>query len=295
MRLDTVKGCVLVRLDYGNTEEGPLMAGKGKSRMSFWRCGRVALLAVAAVWLLSVQGTESAALRLHLLDHFIAQVPGEVTAGVEFPVSITFVDSYGDPMADDWEPENAVTLQASRPASIQPPVLTAVNYVPGFTYRVRTEKAGDMSLFLRDAKGRLLAQWDLTVRPEKPEDSSGKVTAGGSASGEETMRPDVLDRIDILEDDTGALVTFSTNGMTDYTVNTSAKLSRKWIDIDFPSLVADLTEINGRRGKIVGEVSVGPNEGSENGVTVSVEILPARIGYDVFLKGQDVVLKVSKQ
>jgi hypothetical protein len=110
-----------------------------------------------------------------------------------------------------------------------------------------------------------------------------------------TLRPGILDRIAVVEEEGKALVTFSTNGMTDYNVTTSAKLSRKWIDIEFPDMAVDLPDRIGGGGKIVGEVYVEPSVGDGRGVTVSIEILPTRIGYDVYQEGQDLVLKVNKQ
>jgi hypothetical protein len=101
--------------------------------------------------------------------------------------------------------------------------------------------------------------------------------------------------IGVEEDEARALVTFSTNGMTDYNVTTSAKLSRKWIDIEFTNMEADLPDRIGGGEKIVGEVYVEPSMGEGRGVRISIEILPTRIGYDVYQEGQSLVLKVNKQ
>ncbi len=91
------------------------------------------------------------------------------------------------------------------------------------------------------------------------------------------------------------MVTFSTNGMTDYNVTTSAKLSRKWIDIEFPDMKVDLPDRIVGGEKIVGEVYIEPSVSGGTGVRVSVEILPVRIGYDVYQEGQSLILKVNMQ
>lgn len=109
------------------------------------------------------------------------------------------------------------------------------------------------------------------------------------------LRPGILDRIAVVEEESKALITFSTNGMTDYNVTTSAKLSRKWIDIEFPDMAVDLPDRIGGGEKIVGEIYVEPSVGDGRGVRVSIEILPTRIGYDVYQEGQSIVLKVNKQ
>jgi S-adenosylmethionine hydrolase len=118
--------------------------------------------------------------------------------------------------------------------------------------------------------------------------------APGDAS-KKPLRPGLLDRIVVVEEESKALVTFSTNGMTDYNVTTSAKLSRKWIDIEFPDMAVDLPDRIGGGEKIVGEVYVEPSVGDGRGVRVSIEILPTRIGYDVYQEGHSIVLKVNKQ
>jgi len=109
------------------------------------------------------------------------------------------------------------------------------------------------------------------------------------------MRPGILDSIAVQESQRQALVTFSTNGMTSYNVTTSAKLSRKWIDIEFPDMAVDLPDRIGGGDKIVGEIYVEPSMGDGRGIRVSIEILPTRIGYDVYQEGRSLVLKVSKQ
>jgi hypothetical protein len=119
--------------------------------------------------------------------------------------------------------------------------------------------------------------------------------APSRSPGIPALRPGILDGIKVIEEGNKALVTFATNGMTDYNVTTSAKLSRKWIDIDFPDMKVDLPGRIGGGEEIVGEVYVVPSEDGGPGVKVSVEILPTRIGYDVYQEGQSLVLKVSKQ
>lgn len=355
--------------------------------------GCLAVLAVVCGLLLAAGGAECADLRQTVFNRIVAKVPKEIAAGVEFPVSITFVDSQGNPMADGWKPESSLTLQTSQPTSIQPPVLTPGNYVPGFTYRVRTEKAGEMTLFLRDDHGWVLHQWSLTIKPGRPVkllvdipsrveagetitmvlqalDEYGNIVSGyepgtdtlevkgggvsimgegrsrsgdvfeipvkfrefgshsisvrdrnkgieGSAASmaitsatsdhfdttttdkpaaaKRVQRPGVLDAIYIVEDGKKALVTFSTNGVTEYSVVTSAKRSRKWINIEFPSLKIDLPGRVVGGEKIVGGVSVESTEGGQPGVKVSVEVLPAGVSYDVYRKGQGVVLEVSER
>ncbi len=109
------------------------------------------------------------------------------------------------------------------------------------------------------------------------------------------LRPGILDEVAVSEEDGKARVTFATNGMTDYTVTTSAKLSRKWIDIDFPNVGADLPDRIRGGEKIIGEVYVQQPAPNGQGVRVSVEILSVRIGYNVFQEGDSIVLKVTAQ
>ena len=136
--------------------------------MSFRRAGCLAVLAVASVISLTVNSAECITIKPAVFDHIEANVPDEVMAGVEFEVAVTFVDRYGNPMADNWKPETSLTLNVSQPASVQPSVLTPENYVPGFTYSVRTEKMGNLTLSLRDVKGKVLDQWDLTIKSGRP-------------------------------------------------------------------------------------------------------------------------------
>jgi hypothetical protein len=108
------------------------------------------------------------------------------------------------------------------------------------------------------------------------------------------LRPGVLNDVDVNEVKNVARVVFSTNGMTDYTVTTSAKLSRKWIDIEFPEIAPDLPDRLTGGENIVGEIYVEKLP-SNRGVKVSVEILPVRIGYDVYQEGNSIVLKITQQ
>jgi hypothetical protein len=108
------------------------------------------------------------------------------------------------------------------------------------------------------------------------------------------LRPGVLNDVDVNEVKNVARVVFSTNGMTDYTVTTSAKLSRKWIDIEFPEIAPDLPDRLTGGENIVGEIYVEKLP-SNRGVRVSVEILPVRIGYDVYQEGNSIVLKITQQ
>ena len=104
----------------------------------------------------------------------------------------------------------------------------------------------------------------------------------------------MLDGLTVKESDQGAFIVFSTNGMTDYNVTTSAKLSRKWIDIEFPEITPDLPERIAGGEDVVGELYVEKTS-SGRGVKISVEILPVRIGYDVYQEGNNLVLKVTRQ
>ena len=136
--------------------------------MSFRRAGCLAVLAVAIVISLTVNRAECITVRPALFDHIEASVPQEVMAGVEFEVAVTFVDRYGNSMADNWKPETSLTLNVSQPASVQPSVLSPENYVPGFTFSVHTEKMGNLTLSLRDAKGKVFDQWELTIKSGRP-------------------------------------------------------------------------------------------------------------------------------
>jgi outer membrane biosynthesis protein TonB len=108
------------------------------------------------------------------------------------------------------------------------------------------------------------------------------------------LRPGMLDGVTVNENSDGARIVFSTNGMTNYNVTTSAKLSRKWIDIEFTEISPDLPDRLSGGEKVVGEIYV-ERSASGRGVKVSVEILPVRIGYDVYQEGSDLVLKVTGQ
>lgn len=136
--------------------------------MSFRRAGCLVVLAVSWVMIFSVHSAESITIKPAAFDHIQARVPEVVMAGVEFEVAVTFVDRYGNPMAESWRPETSLTLRVSQPASVQPSVLSPENYVPGFKYSVRTEKMGELTLSLVDEKGRVLDQWALTIKSGRP-------------------------------------------------------------------------------------------------------------------------------
>ena len=136
--------------------------------MSLRRTGCLAVLAVVSVLLFTVNNAECITVRPAAFDHLRASVPDEVMAGVEFEVKVTFVDRYGNTMADTWKPETSLTLNVSQPASVQPPILTPENYVPGFTFSVHTEKMGELTLSLRDDKSRVLDQWNLKIKSGRP-------------------------------------------------------------------------------------------------------------------------------
>ena len=136
--------------------------------MSFRRAGLLAVLVVISVVLLTVDSGECITIRPAAFDHIVASVPDEVMAGVEFEVAVTFVDRYGNPMTEDWKPDTSLTLNVSQPASVQPSILAPENYFPGFRYSVRTEKMGELTLSLRDNKGKILDQWNLTIKSGRP-------------------------------------------------------------------------------------------------------------------------------
>ncbi len=106
--------------------------------------------------------------------------------------------------------------------------------------------------------------------------------------------PGILDNISIVETPNEALVIFATNGLVDYSVSTSAKLSRKWIEIFFPTLKTDLPGHLDGGERIVGEIYTEVSSGS-TGVKVSVEIIPSRIGYDFYQEGSSLVLRALIQ
>lgn len=270
-----------VRIDFLLCNSNVLR--KGECRVSFRRAGFFTVLVLAGVLFLAAGHAYCATAITGDFDHIKAVVPVEVAAGVGFDVSITFVDRNGNPMADGWKPERSLILQTSQPSSIQPPILTPQKYVPGFTYRVHTEKSGKIELWLRDEKGIVLDQRFLKIRSDRAVD---RVAAGKKRS---------IDGITVKEDENRALVTFSTNGMTDFNVTTSVKLSRKWIDIEFPDILMDMPDRVDGGEKIVGEIYVEPSGGDGRGVKISVEILPTRIGYDVYLEGRSIVLQINRQ
>ena len=136
--------------------------------MSFRRAGCLAVLTVVSVLLITVNSAECITVKPAAFDHVVADVPREVMAGVEFEVAVTFVDRYGNPMADDWKPKTSLALNVSQPASVQPSILTPENYVHGFRYTVHTERMGKLTLSLRDSKGKVLEKWDLTIKSGRP-------------------------------------------------------------------------------------------------------------------------------
>lgn len=137
--------------------------------MSLRRAGCLAVLGVVSVFLLIIDNAFCMTIEPAAFDHILAEVPKEVMAGVEFEVAVTFVDRYGNPMSATWKPESSLTLNVSQPASVQPSILTPDNYVPGFTFTVRTEKMGELTLSLRNEKAMVLDQWDLTIKSGRPE------------------------------------------------------------------------------------------------------------------------------
>jgi hypothetical protein len=144
------------------------MMRKGECRMSLRRAGCLAAIAVISVLSFQVQSAYCITVKPAPFDHIEAVVPTEVMAGVEFEVSVTFVDRFGNPMSENWKPENSLTLHVSQPSSVQPSVLTPDNYAPGFKFSVRTEKMGDLVLSLRDEKGNVLDKWDLAIKSGRP-------------------------------------------------------------------------------------------------------------------------------
>ena len=150
------------------TGKTPQMMRKGECWMSFRRAGCLAVLAVISVLSFTVNTAQSITIKPAAFDHIVASVPEEVMAGVEFEVAVTFVDRYGNLMAENWKPDTSLTLSVSQAASVQPPLLTPENYVPGFQYSVRTEKMGELTLSLRDDKGKILDQWNLTIKSGRP-------------------------------------------------------------------------------------------------------------------------------
>jgi hypothetical protein len=141
---------------------------KGECWMSFRRAGCLAVFAAISVLSFTVNTAQSITIKPAAFDHIVASVPEEVMAGVEFEVAVTFVDRYGNLMAENWKPETSLTLNVSQPASVQPSILTPENYVPGFQYSVRTEKMGELILSLRDDKGKVLDKWNLKIKSGRP-------------------------------------------------------------------------------------------------------------------------------
>ena len=136
--------------------------------MSIRRVACLAVLAVVSVLIFTADKAVCITVRPAAFDRVLANVPEEVMAGVEFEISVTFVDRYGNPMPDTWKPESPLTLSVSQPASVQPPVLSPENYVPGFTFSVQTEKMGELILSLRDSRSKVLDQWNLKIKSGRP-------------------------------------------------------------------------------------------------------------------------------
>ena len=134
--------------------------------------------------------------------------------------------------------------------------------------------------------------------PEKETPSAVAPAAKGDQRkglvSREPSRPGVLDSVVVQDSEKNGIVVFSTNGMTDYNVTTSAKISRKWIDFEFPNIAVDLPSHLKGGSKIIGEVYVEKPENGK-GTRISVEILPVRIGYDVYQEGDSLVLKVTRR
>ncbi len=158
-------GVYFAKLFFG---KAPQVMRKGGYRMSFRRAGCLAVLTVVSVLMLAVSSAQSITIRPAAFDHIEATVPEEVMAGVEFEVAVTFVDRYGNPMADNWKPETSLNLTVSQPASVRPSILTPENYVPGFKYSIHTEKMGKLTLSLYNAEGKVLDKWSLTIKSGRP-------------------------------------------------------------------------------------------------------------------------------
>jgi len=124
---------------------------------------------------------------------------------------------------------------------------------------------------------------------------SGVVAEKVERAFENEGTPGILDNISIVETPNEALVIFATNGLVDYSVSTSAKLSRKWIEILFPTLKTGLPGHLAGGGRIVGEIYTEDLSPGSTGVKVSVEIIPSRIGYDFYQEGPSLVLRAFIQ
>lgn len=114
------------------------------------------------------QSAESITVKNSALDYIKAVVPKEVVAGEEFEVIISFVDRFENSMPPEWKPSSSLSLTASRPASVLPPILSPENYLPNFRFRVSTEKMGQLVLTLRNEEGQVLEEWNLIVRSGPP-------------------------------------------------------------------------------------------------------------------------------
>ena len=104
----------------------------------------------------------------------------------------------------------------------------------------------------------------------------------------------VLDAVAVEESGNQAFVSLSTNGLTDYSVMTLTKLSRKWISIELPAVVPDLpVRLDGGK-RIIGEVDAEQHP-SGKGIRILVEILPVRVVYEIYQEGGSLILKVTGQ
>ncbi|UCG39453.1 MAG: hypothetical protein JSV00_04310 [bacterium] len=147
--------------------------------MSSRRSLCLALIVIGSLVLPLARNAPAITVKPASFDHVEASIPQEVMAGVEFEVVVTFVDRFGNPMPEGWRPPNSFGLSASQPASILPPLLTPKNYMPGFRFRVSTEKVGRLDLTLSDEKGKTVEKWQLAINSGRPEGLS--VTMDGEA------------------------------------------------------------------------------------------------------------------
>ncbi|MDF1536022.1 MAG: hypothetical protein P1S46_05890 [bacterium] len=136
--------------------------------MSFWRTVCLTVLTACFLTTFTVRSAESITVKPAAFDRIEAKVPQEVMAGEEFEVQVTFMDRFGNTMPEGWKPEAPVSLTVSKPASVLPPLLTPDNYMPGFRFRVSTEKMGGLTIFLKDSAGEVLQQWELNISSGRP-------------------------------------------------------------------------------------------------------------------------------
>jgi hypothetical protein len=132
------------------------------------------------------------------------------------------------------------------------------------------------------------------IRPETVDSTGSSGTKPYPVRSVKKLRPGVLDGVTVKETDNIGIVSLSTNGAVEYDVYTSAKFSRKWINVVLPGIIQDLPDHLSGGEKIIGEIYVeGQQKGK--GVKISVEILPLRIGYELFQQGDYLILKVARQ